>query len=336
MMNDTPSLSSRKMGTGSDVPHVVEMGTSVPVPTFRPPWPWLGIGAILLALTLTLVMHLQRPSPVPKTTQTLRRPTVEVPKEIPPPPPPPQNTGRTPSHAKQPSLPAQSLAEALSGGDDMRETPPNLPDPATKKPGNIPYASNLNLFKAVKRKDLAEVRKLLATFPALVNMRNHKGATGLQLAAVQDDVEIVRFFLASGAEVDATCNLYLYAGQTALHLTAGLGYTGVAALLLAHGAKVNAGNFTGETPLHEAAIQGRNAMVTLLLRHGANIDARQHDGYTPLLFAEINNHPDTVKLLVARGANVNARAADGATPATFAEMLGNKEIATFLRRHGGK
>ena len=196
-------------------------------------------------------------------------------------------------------------------------------------------ASNLDLFKAIEHKDQVKARKLLDAFPTMLELRNYKGATGLILAAVEGDPEMVRLFLDKGAKVQAKCNQYLYSGQTALHLAAGMGYLRVVQVLLEHDAEVNATDVNDETPLHEAAVQGRNEMVSLLLRYGAQIDAKQKDGLTPLYFAIINGHLDTVKLLVAKGADITSQA-QGLTPAIFAEMNNKPAIAAYLRKHGSK
>lgn len=311
-----------------------------------PGWPWLAFGALLLALILTVYTHLParhhaRPAPPPVALLGPTAPTT--------PPPSPAKTGdnapTTNTHSTATNIFShkQSPEEALTDTSDAPETAPNplkqeIPEKLGQaRPGPKPFmASNLDLFKAIKRKDLAAVRKIITTFPALLEARNYKGATGMQLAAVEGDAEMVGLFLDRGANVNAKCNLYLYAGQSALHLAAGMGYTGVVQVLLEHGAEVNATNIADETPLHEAAVQGRRAVVRLLLSHGANINAKQKDGYTPLGFAAINGHLDMVKLLVAQGANVNSKANDGTTPAAFADMLGKADIVKFLHRHGGK
>ncbi len=257
-MNNTPSCpecGSRLQGATCP---------TCPSPSTRPGWPWLGSGAIVLAVVLTLWLHWPQPahpsrSPQPSSAVTpVQQPPPSRPAPLPPQPVPPQSP---PPAVQQPDTtgnnkPAHSPAETLFDESPGQEATPSPPVPEPAPDGKLAFGSDLDLFKAVKRKDLAKVRALLTSFPALVKERNYKGATGMQLAAAQDDVAMVRLFLADGAEVDAKCNQLLYAGQTALHLAAGQGYTDVATVLLAHGANVAAKNFTGETPLvDEAAIK---------------------------------------------------------------------------------
>jgi cytohesin len=87
----------------------------------------------------------------------------------------------------------------------------------------------------------------------------------------------------------------------------------LAALLMAHGADVNAPDGVGDTPLHHAALDGRNAVIRLLLAAGADVDARNAAGQTPLYKAIESTVPDTVGLLLSRGADPSAVDAAGHT-----------------------
>ena len=305
-----------------------------------PGWPWLASGALVLALVLALGTHYRAAHHAKSAPPVLLcGPTAPITPSI----SPAKKADNSISTNTNIISHRQTPEEALTDTSDTQEPAPNplkqiIPDKMGKtKPGSKPFmASNLDLFKAIKRKDPAAVRKIITTFPALLEARNYKGATGMQLAAVEGEAEIVRLFLDRGADVNEKCNLYLYAGQTALHLAAGMGCTDVVQVLLEHGANVNATDIADETPLHEAAVQGRDAVVRVLLSHGADIDAKQKDGYTPLGFAAINGHLEMVKLLVANGADVDSKANDGTTPAAFADMLKKTDIVKFLHRHGGK
>ena len=57
------------------------------------------------------------------------------------------------------------------------------------------------------------------------------------------------------------------------------------ALLLAHGADVNAKTAYGWTPLKCAVAEGNESVVTLLLDHGGEVDAKGSDGWSPLHIA---------------------------------------------------
>lgn len=53
---------------------------------------------------------------------------------------------------------------------------------------------------------------------------------------------------------------------------------------------VNSCNADGFTPLHVAALHGHSALVALLIRHGANVNARTNQSATPLHLASQNCH----------------------------------------------
>lgn len=49
-------------------------------------------------------------------------------------------------------------------------------------------------------------------------------------------------------------------------------------------------NVDGYTPLHVAALHGHSALAALLIRHGANVNARTNQCATPLHLATQNSH----------------------------------------------
>mmetsp|Transcript_33668 Transcript_33668/g.41434 ORF Transcript_33668/g.41434 Transcript_33668/m.41434 type:complete len:470 (+) Transcript_33668:53-1462(+) len=71
------------------------------------------------------------------------------------------------------------------------------------------------------------------------------------------------------------------AGPTPLHLAAILGHLDIAKYLLERGAEVNAQGDFDETPLHCAAERGDFRMASLLLSHGADLEAGNLVGTRP-------------------------------------------------------
>ena len=87
-------------------------------------------------------------------------------------------------------------------------------------------------------------------------------------------------------------------GWTALHNAADKGYENVAALLLRHGANVNATTSSGMSALHWAARNGHVGLVKLLLQQeGIRRNSKDSNDQTPMLGAAENGFIDIVKLL---------------------------------------
>jgi len=122
------------------------------------------------------------------------------------------------------------------------------------------------------------------------------------------------------------------APEISIHEAASEGNIEVVKQHLAAGTDVNArSEFTESTPLYLAVFYGHMAIAEQLIANGADVNAKLNSGYT-LLHTALKN-PEIVEFLIEEGADVNARGFDGSTPL---DTTANKEIADFLRKHGGK
>ena len=94
--------------------------------------------------------------------------------------------------------------------------------------------------------------------------------------------------------------------------------------LIAAGADVNVRNYKGQTALHCAARAGFRDIAALLLDHGAAVDARDRDGRTPLatlLRSAAKDKArlrDVMRLLVAAGADPDQADDRGRSPRSIA------------------
>lgn len=118
-------------------------------------------------------------------------------------------------------------------------------------------------------------------------------------AAAFHDVDRCKTLLAGGHVKLTERDLW---GSTLLHLAASEGSGPLVALLLEHGAEVDALDASDETPLHVAARSGSSASCELLLDRGAVIDSANMMDQTPLLIAARADDKDACTLLLRRGA----------------------------------
>lgn len=111
-----------------------------------------------------------------------------------------------------------------------------------------------------------------------------EGRTGLHLAVLHNKIEIVRYFLEKGANVNKAENT----GYTSLHLAVARLNLDMVKLLVEKGANINDQNTAqGYSPLHIAAADQRGAaIVEYLIAKGANINVKAMDKTTPLDIAK--------------------------------------------------
>ena len=126
----------------------------------------------------------------------------------------------------------------------------------------------------------AEVVKLLSEQP-----NNASQSHNLWKSAAAGDLSTIKDALGDSVDLNAQDPQF---GITPLAWAALMGHTKVVALLLEHGADVNAQNRDGATPLHSAAFLGRVETVKFLLQKGADITLRNNDGSTPMNAAQVD------------------------------------------------
>lgn len=183
-----------------------------------------------------------------------------------------------------------------------------------------------------------------------------------------DALKCAELLLAHGADVDTTVNGPNY---TPLLLATRAGHTGMARMLLHHGANISARVDTYEGPrtplffavchpdvhlvqelldrgaqikfgglqagyrraIELAARAGQPDVTKLLLLHeqATDINDSTHEDRTPLYLAALSGSYETFKLLFDHGASIQCQCADGYSPLHVAN---NADIAKFLLQRG--
>jgi ankyrin repeat protein len=187
------------------------------------------------------------------------------------------------------------------------------------------------------------------------NTKTENGTTHLMIAARGGRVDLVRYLLENGAQVDARN----FPKETALIAAANRqgdpnGYSPVISplhtdkdevvkVLVAAGADINASDANGDTPLILASRYGRIEVVRFLIESGAALNHRNRAGETALLAAigilgyYVTNETDKgkiIELLIGAGADVNTRNLDGDTPLIIVANAGRVSHVRLLLEHG--
>jgi ankyrin repeat protein len=122
-----------------------------------------------------------------------------------------------------------------------------------------------------------------------------------RVAAGLGQLERVQVLLKQGAEIDSRAPSAgnVPAGGTALMLAAARDHIEVVKFLISKGANVNLADEGGGTALIYTVWKGNKEIVALLLEKGADIYARTRDGRTPLSVAKQYGHTDIEQMLKA-------------------------------------
>ena len=158
------------------------------------------------------------------------------------------------------------------------------------------------------------------------SMKQSSSAPLLQ-ACKANDLEIARFLLELGADVDAL-NCYK---TTPLMYCVKYGSPELVSLVLSYKPDLDITSFIHTTAIHWAVWPNHERNLGLLLEAGANANQLMGDGSTPLHCAAGSGFTEMVKLLLSYGADPRRRNNDGATPTKAAEAGGHKATVEVLK-----
>lgn len=145
----------------------------------------------------------------------------------------------------------------------------------------------------------------------------------------RDDLEGVRAEVDAGVPLESTD----YRKRTPLQLAAEQGRMNIVRYLVEAGADVDAATSekTGEiTPLRFAIANGDIAMVTYLIENGADVNKTNTQGWTPLMTAARSGHSDIIDILLDAGADLHARTESGKAITRIASDAGYTDVVLKL------
>ena len=163
--------------------------------------------------------------------------------------------------------------------------------PASARPDPVFYGVQLEAG------NLAQVRAWLDAGMEPDYVADHIG-TGLMIAAWNGNLSMMELFVARGADVNRRNSL----GESALMHAAWRGQVAAMRWLIDKGALVDSAPLQWG-PLHYAVFANQAEAAALLLDHGADINARSTNGSSVLMMAVYEGHEPLVQQLLARGAD---------------------------------
>ncbi len=149
-----------------------------------------------------------------------------------------------------------------------------------------------NVARAAAHNDAFKVRQLVGSGND-PNELDEQGRTGLQIAAINGNLQIAAILIKASAHLDLKDRL----GNTALHYAADRNQVDMAQLLLDVGAAVDPENRSGMTPLMIAASRGNIAIVQALLGKGANARKTDFTGRDAVSWAKDSHRAAVVQAL---------------------------------------
>jgi ankyrin repeat protein len=242
----------------------------------------------------------------------------------------PERPAVTPLPAAQPTKP--------TAPPEARPGTPTTPAMTNRPPATLQADAAMDpllfpIHEAALVGDAEHIKRLVRTWPELMEAQDDRGLTPLHVAAGNGRQQVVEALLGRRANVHASTKF----GWVPLHFAATNGDPATIKLLLAYGAQVQAKTRNDETPLHLACRSGHLAAAQLLLEAKAEVNpVEKTAGSTPLHLAAVAGSEPLVSLLLAKGANVNAADAYGDTPLSLALPLGREGVIRVLRQHGGR
>ncbi|XP_008556305.3 putative ankyrin repeat protein RF_0381 [Microplitis demolitor] len=187
-----------------------------------------------------------------------------------------------------------------------------------------------------------EIFLLLGRY-AVLNMKNQEQNTILYLAIENKNIEMVKYLLKMGANINAgaTYDHRNYISElSALHVAVDSELEDIVQLLLDHeGCDVNVKSSSGLTPLHIAALKNNLTIAKKLISKGATNEAYSRYGSllnaTPFHMAVLKNSVEVIKyFLHDLKISIDIRTRDGVTAIQVAAKANSLDTVKLLLDHG--
>jgi len=188
--------------------------------------------------------------------------------------------------------------------------------------GNSFYVPDI--VQAAKENNINGIKKIINSNVSLNEKDQEFGKNALMWAAWDDNYEIAKFLIESGADINEIDNH----GYTALLWAIKKGSTSVTRLLLQN--KILMGNDIKCSPLFIACWARQKEIINILHEYGVSMNIKYEKGVTVLMLSSSFGFNDIVETLVNNGANINYENNNGENALFYAIRNGHISIINYL------
>lgn len=179
---------------------------------------------------------------------------------------------------------------------------------------------------AVSSGDLESVKLLLKNQNIIkgIKLKNKDNDTLLHLASKGSNVDLIKFLMDQGYDINAMNN----SGSKPIHIATREGFIEAVQFYITHGMDINESDIVNRTLLHYAAMTSKPKILKYLIEHGAFVNVKDDNGMTPLHVAAMYSTADVVTLLIQNNADYIAVDNSNRKPM---DMAVNEKVVNILR-----
>ena len=152
-------------------------------------------------------------------------------------------------------------------------------------------------IRAIHNQDLNDLRSIINKNKAILNdIEDSKGNTLLNVAVIEGHIEIVKYLVSDGADLNQQDS----SEETPLIIAIKEGKLDLIAYFLSQDADVNVKVYFNDTPLHKAVDKGDLEIVKLVVTNGADLNLKNNQKETPLFVAVESNQTNVAEYLISQ------------------------------------
>ena len=134
------------------------------------------------------------------------------------------------------------------------------------------YKDLKDVIREIQNQDMEGVRAIISKNKDILNNKDSEGNYMLNVAVLGGNIEIVKYLVSQGADI----NIKDSAGKPPLQIAIHEGKVELIKYFLSEKADVNMKDYFNETSLHKATHKGEIEIVKLIVSHGAHLNTKNN------------------------------------------------------------